>query len=320
MTSINLSDDTIPTLDGEIAVIVGGATGIGQSLRRLLCARGAKVFVIDRKAQETVPKEAVYINGDITSWQRMREIFLSGKYFTRIDMCFVNAGISEDLGNSLINDAYEPTTGNLLEPNYDVIDVNFKGTLNVIKLTLHLMKKQASGGRIVITSSATGYAPEQVLPVYSASKAALITLIRALRSTLPGSNITVNGVAPAATHTPLLPPDLAAPIMAAGLPVSSSEHVALALAFSATAYEEKQVELYGKELELGPVSNKSNKDATNPNGETARHRWNGRILLTLGDTATELEEPLADLREQYMGEYVTKLTRQQQAMTDGRPF
>ncbi|KAI9685122.1 MAG: hypothetical protein M1822_004709 [Bathelium mastoideum] len=315
MTSVELSEDIIPRLDGEVAVIVGGATGIGHSLTKLLSSKGAKVFVVDKKTPESLPNESLYIRGDITSWTQLRDIFLSGRYFKHIDMCFANAGTSEDLTNSLLNDVHDPETGDLQEPNYDVLNVNVIGILNVVKLSLHLMRKQASGGRIAITSSATGYAPEQVLPVYSSSKAALITLIRALRSTLPASNITINGVAPAATHTPLLPPDLAAPIVAAGLPVSSSMHVALALAYSTTAYEANQAELYGREFELGSMSRIQ---AENEPGR--RQRWNGRVLLTLGNTATEIEEPLANMREQYMGAYVTRLTRQQQALTDGRSF
>ena len=71
-----------------------------------------------------------------------------------------------------MTDSYDDH-GNLLEPSYKVIDVNLRGTLNFIKISLHLMRKNAIAGSIVITSSATAYLPEQTLPVYSATKAAV---------------------------------------------------------------------------------------------------------------------------------------------------
>lgn len=128
-------------------------------------------------------------------------------------------------------------------------------------------------------------------------------MIRALRSTLIKDNITINGVAPAATITKLLPEHLAAPIIAAGLPVSSAYFVGLALVFSATANETRRVEAYGKEKE-------------SENERVAR--WNGRVILTLGDQYTELEEPMSRLREEWFGKKNLHFTRMQQAATDFR--
>ena len=128
-------------------------------------------------------------------------------------------------------------------------------------------------------------------------------LVRALRSTIFLDNITINAVAPAATITALLPPTLAKPIIEAGLPVSSAHFVGLALVYSATATEERRVQAYGKEKEE----------------ENEREgRWNGRVILTLKDSYTELEEKTADLRGQWFGEENLKLTRLQQAATDFR--
>lgn len=127
--------------------------------------------------------------------------------------------------------------------------------------------------------------------------------MRALRSTIFLDNITINAVAPAATVTALLPPALAKPIIEAGLPVSSAHFVGLALVYSATAMENRRVQAYGKEKEE----------------ENERQgRWNGRVILTLKDYYTELEEKTADLRGQWFGEENLKLTRLQQAATDFR--
>lgn len=131
----------------------------------------------------------------------------------------------------------------------------------------------------------------------------LVGLIRSLRSVAIRDNITINGVAPAATITRLLPAHLAAPIIQQGLPVSDAHFVGLALVHSATATQNRMVEPYGKEQET---------DRFKPN------RWNGRVILTLGDVYTELEEPLADLRPFWFGQENTRFTRLQQAATDFR--
>jgi hypothetical protein len=88
-----------------------------------------------------------------------------------------------------------------------------------------------------------------------------------------------------------------------GLPVSSARMVGAALVHSAVAKEARKVDVYGKEL-LETVK------LPGP--------WNGRVILTLGDTYTELEEKLADLRPQWFGEENAVMTRKQQAATDFR--
>ncbi len=127
-------------------------------------------------------------------------------------------------------------------------------------------------------------------------------LVRALRSVTLQDDITINTVAPAATITPLLPPNLAAPIIAAGLPVSSADFVALAIVYSAVGKQEMSVEPYGRDMD----------DKDGPG------RWHGRGILTLGEAYTEVEGLMGDLRPIWFGKKNTKLTREQQKMTDFR--
>lgn len=103
--------------------------------------------------------------------------------------------------------------------------------------------------------------------------------------------------------TKLLPQSLADYIVAAGLPVSSPHTVGLAIAYSAVAQEPRLAERYGK-------------DNDEPGDRPGR--WNGRTILVLGETYTELEEPMARLREGWFGKENTKLTKMQQAATDTR--
>ena len=116
-------------------------------------------------------------------------------------------------------------------------------------------------------------------------------------------NITINAVAPAATVTKLLPQDLATPLIAAGLPVSSARFVGMAVVYSAVANQNRQVEAYGRDERIDVPG-----------------RWNGRVILTLGDEYTEVEEPIASLRPQWFGRQNTDLTREQQIATDTRGF
>lgn len=137
-------------------------------------------------------------------------------------------------------------------------------------------------------------------------------MIRALRSVIIRDGITINGVAPAATITNLLPAHLAAPIMAMGLPVSDARFVGLALVYSAVATQDRTVQAYGKDKDR-------DHEVVHETGGSARQRWNGRVILTLGDTYTEVEEITADLRPFWFGRDNARLTRLQQAATDFRP-
>ncbi|KAL8898398.1 MAG: hypothetical protein Q9207_006721 [Kuettlingeria erythrocarpa] len=344
MTSLRLSISDIPRLQDKVAIITGGTSGIGLATARILASRGATVHVLDlhpirgddldvngsqqdtdglsasqrqneednkrdddnaplKDASATEKGPIHFHQCDITSFDSLLSFFTS---IGHIDIAVANAGVSQE--GDYFADTFGPD-GTLEEPAYGVIDVNYRAVLNFVKLSMRAFRQQqqqegTGGGSIVITSSATAYSPEQSLPVYSATKLALVGLVRALRSTIHLSGATINAVAPAATITRLLPQDLASPIMAAGAPVSSADHVALAIVYSATATQEHAVERYGKDSDEKIDS---------------KGRWNGRVILTLGDTWTEVEEPIAKLKADWMGEYVSKMTAFQQRLTDFRP-
>lgn len=144
--------------------------------------------------------------------------------------------------------------------------------------------------------------------------------------TLPLDNITINAVAPSATDTPLIPRGYFDAILAEKLPVSSAETVALAMVFSATAEEGRKVEGYGKDFQddmQGCNSGVNNRDGVAGHDEgskkaSVKGRWNGRVIFVLGDRYAEVEEKLADLKEEWLGRENLQLVRRQQALTDGR--
>lgn len=109
---------------------------------------------------------------------------------------------------------------------------------------------------------------------------------------------------------------MAAIIISAGIPVSNADHVALAVVYSAVATQDRPVELCGKDY----TAHKELLEAGNSSSEAgaAFSRWNGRGILTLGDTFVEVEGPLTKLRPQWFGEQNEQWTRSQQAAMDVR--
>ncbi|KAG8628066.1 hypothetical protein KVT40_003939 [Elsinoe batatas] len=296
MTTIKVTKNG-PSLHGKTVVITGASSGIGLATAKIFAERGAKVLNLDiTPATDRQYPDIEYIQCDQSSWKDLVEAFDRAP---TVDFAVANGGVSEYV--NYFDDTFNKE-GKLALPPQDVFDTNLKGSINFCKLALSRMRKQAGGGSIVIVASATGLAPEHSLPLYSSCKAAMLGLVRVLRSVTTKDNITINAVAPAATITNQLPRHLAAPIIDAGLPVSDADHVGWAIYFSATAQQSNPVELYGKD----------------DDSMVKPGRWNGRTILTLGDTWTEVEEPLARLKAQWMGPENLRLTRAQQALTDFR--
>ena len=149
----------------------GGASGIGLAAVKILISKGARTFVLDVASPSAgFPTSAHFIHCDISSWASLVRAFQTIKH---VDIAIANAGVSED--GDYLEDRFDEA-GELLEPRYRVIDVNLRGVCNFVKLAISCMRKQrgsTGGGSIVVTASATAYAAEQSLPVYSATKAAV---------------------------------------------------------------------------------------------------------------------------------------------------
>lgn len=103
----------------------------------------------------------------------------------------------------------------------------------------------------------------------------------------------------------MLPWSYAVPMLRAGIVICSADDVAKALVFSATAQETRRVEIYGKE---------DQSELAKPG------RWNGRVILQLGESFLEIEEGLCDLRDSgsWIGPEYLKSIKQSQALTDWR--
>ncbi|KAI9651900.1 MAG: hypothetical protein M1831_007522, partial [Alyxoria varia] len=285
---------------------IGGSSGIGLAIVDLLVSKQSRVFNFDIQPppeSQRADRNVSFIPCDVSSWADLLAAF--DKVGEVIDTLFVNAGVSDT--SEYFAEKYD-SDGRLQQPNYRIIDVNLRAVCDAVKIGPTVMKKSRRGGGIVITTSATGYVPEEALPIYSAVKTGSIGLIRSLRNTLIKSNITINGIAPALTETNMPPADYIALMRSKDMPVSPAHCVALAALFSATATESRRVELYGAEaveaFDKGP-------EALLRTG-----RWNGRVLFTMGDTYTEVEEDLTDMRVEWFGRTNLLEQRRQQELTE----
>ena len=179
MTELNITLSDIPDLTGRVAVVTGGARGIGRAIAQLLASKNAHVFIFGRSPPERsapIPSNTTFCQCDIASWPSLVHAF---RNVTELDLLFANAGIfpPEDL---LRDDAPDADA----EPPYPVLDTNLRGTLNTIKLGLAKIRRTPRPGSIVVVTSSTGYAPERGVPVFSAVKAAVGPARRGLGSTL----------------------------------------------------------------------------------------------------------------------------------------
>ena len=184
-------------LNGKIALISGGTSGIGYATAKLFHAEGAKVFVTGRNdktiadAKATLPKEITVLKSDTANLTDI-DLLLGEikKAAGKIDILFLNAGIA-------VMKPIEATT----EQDYDnMLAVNLKGPFFTIQKALPLLGKGAS---VILTSSIAGHKGLAMMVAYSASKAAVKSLGGTLGSYLAERGIRVNTISPGPILTPI---------------------------------------------------------------------------------------------------------------------
>jgi len=183
-------------LDGKIAVITGGNSGLGLATAERFVAEGAYVFITGRRqdqldaAVKTIGRNVTGVQGDVSSLDDLDRLFATVREKKRrIDVLFANAGLGE----------FAPL-GHITEAHFDqTFDVNVKGTVFTVQKALPLMSPGAS---IVINGSMVSIKGLPAFGVYAASKAALRSFARTWAVDLRERKIRVNVVSPGTVVTP----------------------------------------------------------------------------------------------------------------------
>ncbi|SPO07180.1 probable short chain dehydrogenase/reductase [Cephalotrichum gorgonifer] len=199
-------------------VVTGGASGIGLAMTRHFASQGHKVSVLDindktgpgiiaEVAAEYPQATLSFRRGDVSSWEDQAAAFEQiFRDHGRIDVVMANAGISEQGQSSVVE-----VEGDVpKKPATKSIEVNFLGVIYSVKLAVHYMHKNTddsspSRGSIIVTASNAGLYPFPVAPLYAASKAGVINLVRSMAPVLAKSNIQINALAPAVLETNIAP-------------------------------------------------------------------------------------------------------------------
>ncbi len=183
-------------LDGKVAVVTGGNSGIGLASARRLVAEGAYVFITGRKKEEldaavaAIGRNVTAVQGDVSKLADLDPLFATIKDLKgHIDILFVNAGIAE-----------AAPLGEISEELYDrIFDINVKGAVFTVQKALPLLREGAS---IILVSSVVGSKGLPGVSVYSATKAALRSFARTWTTDLKNRKIRVNAVSPGTIDTP----------------------------------------------------------------------------------------------------------------------
>jgi NAD(P)-dependent dehydrogenase (short-subunit alcohol dehydrogenase family) len=196
-------NESLRTFEGAVAIVTGGASGIGRALAEALARRGARVVMADLQA-ELAEEVAARIreNGgqataeelDVTDFPATNRLVESMfQTWGRLDYIFNNAGIG------IVGEArlYE------LEDWYRVLDVNLRGVVHGVQAAYPIMLRQRFG-HIVNTASVAGLFPYPLLVGYSATKHAVVGLSTSLRIEAAAAGVRVSVLCPGAVRTPAL--------------------------------------------------------------------------------------------------------------------
>jgi len=189
----------------KVAIVTGGAMGMGAVTAELFAKEGAKVVIADyndEKGQKQTDKikaaggECSFIKTDVSNSEDVQNMVkFTVDTYGRLDIAINNAAVTPD----------DKPVADFDEKYWDrLLSVDLKGVALCLKYEIRQMLKQGDGGSIVNTSSVSGIRPQPATPAYVSAKHAVIGLTKSVTMDSSPQGIRVNSVAPGAIDTPML--------------------------------------------------------------------------------------------------------------------
>jgi NAD(P)-dependent dehydrogenase (short-subunit alcohol dehydrogenase family) len=183
-------------LEGKVAVVTGGNSGIGLATAKRFVAEGAYVFITGRRQEQldaavkAIGRNVTAVQGDVANLGDLDKLYATIKAKKgRVDIVFANAGAAE----------FAPL-GNITEEHFDkIFDTNVKGLLFSVQKALPLIP---DGGSIILNASIVASTGNPAFSVYSATKAAVRSFARTWILDLKERKIRVNAISPGPIGTP----------------------------------------------------------------------------------------------------------------------
>ncbi|GAQ19766.1 glucose dehydrogenase [Oceanobacillus picturae] len=196
---------TFPVLDGKVAIITGGAMGMGLATAKLFAEAKAKVVVADLnedKGQAAVAEieeiggTAFFVKTDISKSEQVKSMVAQTvEKYGQLDVAVNNAALTPDNAPAAEFD----------EDYWDkLISIDLTGTALCMKYELQQMIEQGQGGSIINISSVSGFRPQPNNIAYVAAKHGVVGMTKVAAMENGDKNIRVNSVAPGAIDTPML--------------------------------------------------------------------------------------------------------------------
>jgi NAD(P)-dependent dehydrogenase (short-subunit alcohol dehydrogenase family) len=183
-------------LNGKIALVTGGNSGIGLATAKAFVEEGAYVFITGRREKELsaalkqIGKNVTAVQGDVSNLADLDRLFAQiKKEKGKLDIVFANAGVAK----------YAPL-GKITEEFYNsIFNINVKGLLFTVQKALPLLR---DGGSVILNASIVASKGLSSNSVYSATKAAVRSFARTWTTDLKARRIRVNAVSPGPIDTP----------------------------------------------------------------------------------------------------------------------
>ena len=190
-------------INGKVALVTGGASGIGEKTAEFFVQEGVKVLVSDvngeriEKSVASLKEMGGEVRGipcDVTQEEQVSRMVAEARaHFGTIDFLVNSAGI----GGGMI-----PLETAKRQDWQKILEINLIGTIHCCKAVMPILREMRSG-RIVNIASEAGVSGEKGLEIYAASKGGVIALTKSLAKNLGRDQVTVNAVAPAFVHSPM---------------------------------------------------------------------------------------------------------------------